>query len=77
MRRNLVVGNWKMHGSSTSIDQLLCGLQQQLTTCSEQVDIAVCPPAVFISQVSKQLADSIIGWGAQNVSDQQGRCLYR
>ncbi|WP_339339413.1 triose-phosphate isomerase [uncultured Oceanicoccus sp.] len=72
MRRNLVVGNWKMHGSSASIDQLLCGLQQQLTTvCSEQVDIAVCPPAVFISQVSKQLAGSIVACGAQNASDQQ------
>ncbi|MDG1772543.1 MAG: triose-phosphate isomerase [Oceanicoccus sp.] len=72
MRRNLVVGNWKMHGSTASIDQLLSGLQQQLSAVSsEQVGIAVCPPSVYISSVSKQLAGSMIACGAQNVSDQQ------
>lgn len=61
-----------MHGSVASIDQLLSGLQQQLTAVpSDQVSIAVCPPAVFISQVSKQLAGSMVACGAQNVSDQQ------
>ncbi len=72
MRRNLVVGNWKMHGSSASIDTLLSGLHEQLATVSsDQVGIAVCPPSVFIAPVSKLLAGSMIACGAQNVSDQQ------
>ncbi|ARN73006.1 triose-phosphate isomerase [Oceanicoccus sagamiensis] len=72
MRRSLVVGNWKMHGSAASIDTLVTGLQQQLANLpADQTDIAVCPPFVFIPQVISQLEGSAIACGAQNVSDQQ------
>ncbi|PIE37679.1 MAG: triose-phosphate isomerase [Gammaproteobacteria bacterium] len=46
MRRKLIAGNWKMHGSKASIELLLAGLQDAAANAS--VDVAVCPPAVYI-----------------------------
>lgn len=68
MRRGLVIGNWKMHGSSQSIEQLLTGLKAELAVTGN-ADFAVCPPALYISQVAASLADSQIAWGSQNHCD--------
>ncbi|MFA7554052.1 MAG: triose-phosphate isomerase [Spongiibacteraceae bacterium] len=70
MRRSLVVGNWKMHGSSASIADLLAGLKHDLSVRLDTVDIAVCPPYLFIPQVAELLQGSLLTVGAQNVSDQ-------
>lgn len=56
-----------MHGSSESIAVLVSGLLQ----VKPVADVAVFPPYVYLPQVIKALADSIIGVGAQNVSEQQ------
>ena len=69
MRRLLVVGNWKMHGSRAGIDELLIGLKAQLQPLSV-TDIAVCPPSVYIAQVQQALQGTTIACGAQNLSDQ-------
>ena len=71
MRRSLVVGNWKMHGDRSSSRQLLASLKQELAcglAASAAADVAVCPPLVYISELAHLLADSDIGYGAQNVS---------
>ncbi|WP_461517788.1 triose-phosphate isomerase [Porticoccus sp.] len=67
MRRPLVAGNWKMHGSRESIASLVSGLLQ----INSVVDVAVFPPYVYLQQVIKALADTTVGVGAQNVSEQQ------
>lgn len=67
MRRPLVAGNWKMHGSRESVAALVAGLPQ----VRPEVDVAVFPPYVYIPQVLEALADSAIGVGAQNVSAQR------
>jgi triosephosphate isomerase len=72
MRRSLVVGNWKMHGSADTVDELLTELKRQLDCVdSNKVAVAVCPPYVFIPQAVSALKSSVIDVGAQNVSDQQ------
>lgn len=68
MRRSLVVGNWKMHGSRSAITLLLDGMKAGLNEPAAAV--AVCPPAVYISQVADSLAGSGIAWGAQNLCEQ-------
>lgn len=68
MRRGLVIGNWKMHGLRQSIEQLLTALKAELPV-TEYADFAVCPPALYVSQVAALLADSPISWGSQNHSD--------
>lgn len=49
MRRKLIAGNWKMHGSRSSIESLLAGLQD--VSANTSVDVAVCPPAVYVDLV--------------------------
>lgn len=69
MRRGLVVGNWKMHGSRASVADLLASLSAQLHTF-KQADVAVCPPYLFIPQVADVLQSTSVAWGAQNLSEQ-------
>ncbi len=65
MRRKLVVGNWKMHGSRAANAELLAAL---LAARPYGCDLAVCVPAVFISETAATLAGSDLRWGAQDVS---------
>src|SRR5690606_4077240 len=67
MRRKLVVGNWKMHGSRADIAKLLNDLQRLMSPLS-RAEVAVCPPFVYLDAVRQQLAGGSIGWGGQNVS---------
>ncbi len=66
MRRRLVVGNWKMHGSNALVDQL----SQALKSLSplQRTEIVVCPPFVYVANAARQLAGSGIAVGAQSVS---------
>ena len=69
MRSSLVAGNWKMHGDSSRIQQLLAELLKTLPA-EPGIDIAVFPPSVYLSQVASEMASSPVAVGAQNVSDQ-------
>ena len=54
MRRALIAGNWKMHGSRAEnaelIEALLLGLPAQTP-----VEIVVCPPFVYLWEVGRLL----------------------
>ena len=67
MRQSLVAANWKMNGSSQSNQSLLNALKQGITKTSN-TEMVVCPPFVYLSQVKEVLKDTIITWGAQNLS---------
>lgn len=66
MRRNLVVGNWKMKINHQSAQKLINDLIEDLP--SLEADIAVCPPYLYIPEVSSYLEGTPISWGAQNVA---------
>jgi triosephosphate isomerase len=68
MRRQLVVGNWKMHGSRPANAELLAGV---LAARPYLGDVAVCVPFVFLTETAATLAGSDIRWGAQDVSAQE------
>ncbi|MCR8921239.1 triose-phosphate isomerase [Dasania sp. GY-MA-18] len=70
MRRKLVVGNWKMHGSQELLRTLLTGLQANAAQ-GDFADAAVCPPAVYLAEAATLLADSAISLGAQNLSQHE------
>jgi triosephosphate isomerase len=64
-RRQLVVGNWKMHGSRAANAVLLEGIvQSKPFVC----DVAVCVPYPYLSEVAVALAGTDVRWGAQDVS---------
>ncbi|KPF50398.1 triosephosphate isomerase [beta proteobacterium AAP51] len=65
MRRHLVVGNWKMHGSRPANAELLAGVMAGRPYAA---DVAVCVPFVYLSETAAALAGSEIRWGAQDVS---------
>jgi triosephosphate isomerase len=66
MRRPLIAGNWKMHGSRAEnaelIEALLLGLPGQTP-----VEIVVCPPTVYLWETGRLLKSSSIALGAQSV----------
>ena len=72
MRRPMVAGNWKMHGTRASVAELIKGLRNQALPSG--VDVAVFPPSLFIGQVIDGLEGKSIVVGAQNsaVEPQQG-----
>jgi triosephosphate isomerase len=65
MRRKLVVGNWKMHGSHKANAELL---EAVLGARPFGADVAVCVPFPFLSETAVTLAASDIRWGAQDCS---------
>jgi triosephosphate isomerase len=66
MRRPLVAGNWKMHGSRAEAAALLDELIQQQGE-ARATEVAVCPPFVYLMDAARRLKESDIVLGAQNV----------
>ena len=68
MRRPMVAGNWKMHGTRASVAELIKGLALQLMPGN--VDVAVMPSSLFIGQVIQALEATSIIVGAQDAAIQ-------
>ncbi len=66
MRKKLVAGNWKMHGSLAGNASLL----QAIRGGAAGADLAVCVPFPYLAQAQAALAGSAVAWGAQDVSAQ-------
>ena len=69
MRKPFVAGNWKMHGSKASILSLVTGLNSKLDELGN-VDVAVCPPAIYIDFTTRTLHSGRISVGAQNMAEE-------
>ncbi|NOU26191.1 MAG: triose-phosphate isomerase [Methylotenera sp.] len=67
MRRNLVVGNWKMHGDIHSNQVLLSALINGLNNY-QNADYVVCVPNPYLHQTRTLLENTNIAWGGQNVN---------
>ncbi|KQQ67598.1 triosephosphate isomerase [Pseudomonas sp. Leaf127] len=68
MRRTMVAGNWKMHGTRASVAELIDGLAKQ--TLPGSVDIAVFPSSLHVGQVVNGLQGASIAVGAQDAAVQ-------
>lgn len=66
MRRPVVAGNWKMHGSRSANTALLVELEQRLNP-EWAVDVAVFPPYVYLADAVRSLDGSLVAVGAQDV----------
>ena len=66
MRKPFIAGNWKMNMNSASAVALAAGLAKELEEI-DSVDVAVCPPLVYLQSVVAALSASNIAVGAQNV----------
>ena len=68
MRKKLVVGNWKMHGTRESALQLMSGVVSGIPEGLD-ADVALCVPFPFLELASRTLASTPVAWGAQNLSE--------
>ncbi|OWO83312.1 triose-phosphate isomerase [Photorhabdus luminescens] len=66
MRHPLVMGNWKLNGSTHMVNELITGLRKELSSVTG-CDVAIAPPALYLSQAKQALAGSRIALGAQDV----------
>ena len=65
MRRKIVAGNWKMHGSRAANAPLIEAIVATVT--SERVACVICPPHVYLHDASRALRDSAVALGAQDL----------
>ena len=68
-RKLIIAGNWKMNKTVAEALALVDGLKRELGGVKE-VDIVVCPPFTALESVSKEIMDSNLRLGAQNMSEQ-------
>jgi triosephosphate isomerase (TIM) len=71
MRRPVVAGNWKMHGSRSANQALLTELEQGLKP-EWPIDVVVFPPYVYLADAARLLEEGQIGLGAQDVCAEAG-----
>src|SRR5205085_3155132 len=67
-RKLIIAGNWKMNKTVAEALDLVSGLKLELANVKE-VDIVVCPPFTALADVSKDVLDSNLRLGAQNMSE--------
>lgn len=66
MRRALIAGNWKMHGSVRQVSTLLEQLTEALGAGVNTADVVICPPSVYLAQAEHLLRGTELILGAQN-----------
>jgi triosephosphate isomerase len=66
MRKPLVAGNWKMHGSRVDNAARVRTLLDLLRPGSE-AEVLLCPPYVYLWETGRLLKDSDVALGAQSV----------
>lgn len=66
MRRPLVAGNWKMNGSRAEnaalVEALVAG-----DSGADGAEVLICPPFVYLWEVGRQLRDSSLALGGQDL----------
>lgn len=61
----LVVGNWKMHGTSRALDEARI-VAEALDQAKPHCRVAICPPATLIHRMAEALAGTRVEVGAQD-----------
>ena len=67
MGKKLVVANWKMNGNLAENKRLFQAYIEQLSSL-KNTDVVVCVPFPYLAQAQSILQNTIIAWGAQNIS---------
>jgi triosephosphate isomerase len=65
MRKKLIAGNWKMHGTRVMARELVTKI---VASASADTELAVIPPFVFLDMLAPALAQAGVALGAQDVS---------
>ncbi|WP_342147743.1 triose-phosphate isomerase [Rickettsiella endosymbiont of Aleochara curtula] len=71
MRKQYIIGNWKMHGNKASVAELLNNIKNFEQKEKSNVKMIVCPPYVFLEQTQILLKNTQLQWGGQNMAVEQ------
>ena len=66
MRRKLVAGNWKLHGSRAFARDLVEGIVAGLP--AHGIDVAILPPLPYLGELIEDFEASPLKFGAQDIS---------
>lgn len=70
MRKKLVAGNWKMHGSRSMAEGLVEDIAR--ANPSNGIDVLIFPPYPYLAHLVAKFEDSGLGFGAQDISEHPG-----
>jgi triosephosphate isomerase (TIM) len=65
VRRKFIAGNWKMNTTRAEGVALASAIAAKVGA-SSAVDVAVCPPSLYLEAVGQAIKNSAVGLGAQN-----------
>jgi triosephosphate isomerase len=65
MRKKFIAGNWKMNTTRAEGVALAKAIADKIGA-SSPVEVAVCPPSLYLEAVGQAIAGSAVGLGAQN-----------
>ena len=66
MRRKIVAGNWKLHGSREFAVSLITDVANGAP--ADVVDVVILPPLPYLGELADDFADTGVAFGAQDVS---------
>lgn len=66
MKRILIVANWKMNTNFLEACQIITSLKLLMKN-NDRVEIIICPPFVYLQEISSQMQGAGVGIGAQNM----------
>lgn len=66
MRKPVVMGNWKLNGTKSTVTDLIKAFTG-VANSNEKVDVAICAPAIFIGMVESLATGSKLQWGSEDV----------
>ena len=67
MRRPLVAGNWKLHGTRAGAASLVEAIASGIVQL-DAIDVVVCPTFLHLADAAARIAGRTLGLGAQDVS---------
>jgi triosephosphate isomerase len=65
MRKKFIAGNWKMNTTRTEAQGLASAIAAKVGTANA-VEVAICPPSLYLETVCQAAKDSAVGVGGQN-----------
>jgi len=72
MRKKIIAGNWKMNKAFDEAEDLLFNIDDKLDiNLPENIEVVICPPAVYMELATDLAQDSFIKVGAQNLSNHE------
>lgn len=70
IRKPIIMGNWKMNGSTAMLWQLAGGIAERMGE-NTALDVVIFPPAVYLAQACQVVGESLVAVGAQDASQHQ------